>query len=149
MERLRLFSSREKTAESHLRERERETFVQLHPEFQTSSRSVRGVRGRARTTIQDGYRHTHFHRRPQEGSDGGENDNPVILQPLVVHVLREATQPGEPSRVNSLRLRLYSLLVVMAPTLRYFPKETPQRHVFVSVLKARHLLKKRNRDLLC
>lgn len=143
MECLRLFSSREKTAESHLRERERETFVQLHPEFQTSSRSIRGVWGRARTTIQDGYRHTHFHRRPQESSDGGENGSLVILQPLVVHILREATYPGEPSTVIHWDricwwLKLYSLLMVVAPTLRYFPKETPQRHIFVSVLKARH-----------
>lgn len=96
---IRHFSSGEKTADSHLREREWETFVQLHPEFQTSSRSVRGVWRRARTTVQDGYRHAHFHRRPHESSDGGENSNPVISQPLVIQVLKLATNPGKPITV--------------------------------------------------
>lgn len=48
-----------------------------------------------------------------------------------------------------MRSKLYSLLMVMAPTLRYFPKETPQRHIFVSVLKARHLLKKKKIIIFC
>lgn len=70
-------SSGEETPESHLW-KQRERFVQLHPELQTSSRIPRGLWEHSRTSVQDGYRHTHLHRRLQESSDGGEDNESDI-----------------------------------------------------------------------
>lgn len=70
-------SSGEETPESHLW-KQRERFVQLHPQLQTSSRIPRGLWEHSRTFVQDGYRHTHLHRRLQDSSDGGE-DNELDL----------------------------------------------------------------------